>query len=57
MTRKSFKPVKSPLNSTLPYFNEIRLHFIHELKNEGYFVIGVKVFRFKLIRFYFKIEA
>ena len=50
VTRKP-KPTK---NSTQPYFNEIPVHFTHEVKTKGYDVIGVNLFHFKLIRFHCK---
>ena len=47
VTRKS-KPTK---NGSRPYFYEILLHFIHEIKTKGCGVIGVNVFLPKLMKF------
>ena len=53
VTRKP-KPTKK---RTRPYLNEIPAHFPHEIKTNGYDVIGANVFPLKLMRFRREKEA
>ena len=44
-------------NSTRLYLYEIPAHFTHEIKTKGYDILGVNLFHFKLMKFYFKKKA
>ena len=50
-------PEKPTKNSTRPHLNEIPRNFIHEIKTQGYDVIGFNVSTQKIQQLFFEIEV